>query len=270
MGKLFIVFLNHSYYNNYMNPLRIIIFVFIFSLQLNAEPTTTVSVLPFINQTAKPRLDKLAPIITQQLKGKLSEYPELTLQEPAASADTHYTITGEYSGTRGKLTIIARITGPDSTKPSIEQVIGSSRKHLERMVDILAYNIRFTLTAQGGRVNRLKVREGWHASLAILSGITMMGSGIMYAICQDNYNRYNKKENLESIEEFYNRANQNYKASAALAGVGFSLSGITLYLLVKNLVPSNYIHAGSQKPVPGKVTFSASEGTYRLTWNVHF
>jgi TolB-like protein len=238
-----------------------------------AQEKVTLAALAFINHTGQLHLNHLEKTITEHLKNKLAGYPELAVVEreqidqimrEQALAQTgalkgdqavkigqlsnaRFIVYGEFSGTVRKLTILAQVADVNSGQLVSEKVTGNSTKHLAKMVEVLAYNIRHNLTGQGGHVDKYKVAEGWYGTLAVAATVSAVTAGVLYALYNDSYNeKYLKATYLDDFDLYYNRANSTHKASIVFMYTTGGLTVATLWLWLKSFSASNYIYAGSE------------------------
>jgi TolB-like protein len=242
-----------------------------------APEKVTIAALSFTNHTGQMHLSHLEKTIAEHLKNKLAGYPELAvvereqidkiLQEQALSqtgalqsdqavkigqlSNARYIVYGEYSGTPRKLTILAQVADVNTGQLASEKVTGNSDQHLDKMAEILAYNIRHNLTGQGGRVEKYKVHEGWYGSMAVAATASAVTAGVLYSIYKDSYdNNYLKATTFDDFDRYYNRANTAHKASVFFIYTTGGLTAATLWLWLKSLSPSNYIYADAALPDP--------------------
>jgi TolB-like protein len=249
----------------------ILLFLFGGPLPLFSQIPVSLAVLTFKNNTGEMYLQSLQNTIADQLKTQLSGYRELTVVErehidavlkeqalgqsgiiPEDQAvkigqltNARYIIYGEYSGKPGQLTITAQVIQVASGQLTGEKVTGNAKKHLHKMVEILAYNIRHTLPAPGAPGETYNKKHGWFASLAILSGVSFVSSGVFYTVYRDSYyNKYADAIWVDEIEKYYNRAYQMRRLSAVFTGIGSALGTVTVYFWLRSVSPSNYIYTG--------------------------
>jgi TolB-like protein len=244
-----------------------IIFFSILFLTAFCHSQISVAIGDFENRTDFFYMDSWAHKIPEYLSSELSRSPEIMvvdrqrlksvldeqkLQDTGLTDSSkvlevgkllsaQYIITGSLSMSGEGLRIDARITSVSTGRMIGEKVTARSRKYLEKMVALLANNLKVQMTGAGEYRESVLLRK---YPTRYFLGATLL-SGSAAAILQSNYaiksDQYHHTTRLDAFDPAYRSANRLYRArTAVLALTAASFVG-TMYCLLHDLSPDRIL-----------------------------
>ncbi|MBN2201034.1 hypothetical protein JW777_03700 [bacterium] len=263
----------------------------IFSLVLAACLTAgtaigqiTVAVGDFENRTDRLYLDSWAILIPEYLAGELSRSRDITvvdrerldavlderklqmagLTDSSAALEigrmlsAQYMVTGTVSEIGGWIRIDSRITSVATGRMVAENVSARSAKHLEKMIGLLAGNLKVQMTGQGETREILTLRR--QPTRPFIAAALMSGAAASFIHSQAVRKRdaYRDARDLASFNPAWHSANRwNNARTAALAVTGAAAAG-ALTCWLRDLSPDRIV-ANSQ-PILGFQTGGVTVG----------
>jgi TolB-like protein len=249
-----------------------------------ARGQLTVAVGDFENRTDRMYLDSWALLIPEYLAGELSRNRDIAvvdreqldavlderklqmagLTDSSAALEigrmlsAEYIITGTVSEFRGWIRIDARITSVATGRMVAENVSARSAKHLEKMIALLAGNLRLQMTGQGEYSESLTLRR--HPTRAFLAAAFFSGAAATFIHAEAVRKRdlYREARDLGSFNPAWRSADRwNQARTAALAVTGVAAAG-ALTCWLRDLSPDRIL-ANSQ-PILGLQTGGVTVG----------
>jgi TolB-like protein len=254
-----------------------------------AHGQLTVAVGDFENRTDRMYLDSWTLLVPEYLAGELSRNRDIAvvdrerldavlderklqmagLTDSSAALEVgrmlsaQYIITGTISEFRGWIRIDARITSVATGRMVAENVSARSAKHLEKMISLLAGNLRLQMTGQGEYGESLTLRR--HPTRAFLAAALVSGAAATFIHAETVRKRdlYLDARDLGSFNPAWRSANRwNHARTAALAVTGAAAAG-ALTCWLRDLSPDRIL-ANSQ-PILGLQTGGV---TFGLAFNL--
>ncbi|MDZ7378120.1 MAG: CsgG/HfaB family protein [candidate division KSB1 bacterium] len=243
------------------------------------ETSVTVAVLEFHNASGVKSWDALGSVVSEMLKTELSRSPhlqvlertalegvlrELALQQSGVLQEQEAVVVGEMAGARyviqGTISRTARGQRLDAHIVEVstgrvlgEKVEGDASGALPHMVQLLAHNIIYDLTGNGGHLRQARLRN-YPAQFAI--GSTLL-FGLAAVVTHLNYRdaraEYMEATHLAEFDRAYERANGNLKARNVLLGMTGVSALVSLSLVAANSAESNYLVASAEPLSEAKV-----------------
>lgn len=220
----------------------------------------TLAIADFTNRTERIYLDSWEQKIPEFLHSELSRSNDIVLverkslralldeqalsmtglidsaaQEVGRLLSARYMITGSINEAGEWLRIDARIINVKTGKVVSEKVQCKDQNQVDKMVQLLANNLRYQLTGEGDY--QPKISLGKYPTFYFLIGT--LGSGLATLLVHDQYiqkrHDYQHTTSLNAFNPAYDSANRLYRTRAVLMSVtGIGLAG-TLYCWIKNL-----------------------------------
>ena len=270
----------------------VFLFVPLFVLTGNLSAQITLAIADFTNQTERMYLDSWERNIPEFLHSELSRSQDIVLverQNLKSILDEHalsmsglidsaaqevgkllcarYMITGSIHEAGDWLRIDARIINVSTGKVVSEKVQSKDRNQLDKMVCLLANNLRYQLTGKGAYQSKISLKKCPISYFLIGT----LGSGLATLFVHDQYvkkhDAYQQVTKLESFDSAYDSANRLYQARTILISVtGAGLAG-TLYCWLRNLSPEEIM--AYQPPVLPYVR-STREGEFTVGVHIAF
>lgn len=249
-----------------------------------AHGQITVAVGDFENRTDRLYLDSWAILIPEYLAGELSRSRDITvvdrerldavlderklqmagLTDSSAALEigrmlsAQYMITGTVSEIGGWIRIDSRITSVATGRMVAENVSARSAKHLEKMIGLLAGNLKVQMTGQGETREILTLRR--QPTRPFLAAALVSGAAASFIHSQAVRKRdaYRDARDLASFNPAWQSANRwNNARTAALAVTGAAAVG-ALTCWLRDLSPDRIV-ANSQ-PILGFQTGGVTFG----------
>ncbi len=230
-----------------------------FSQESTAKPV--VAILNFTNAGGQFYLEDLKLSFPSKLKTELSQKKKLVIVERQKLEDVlreqdfsmsdlsedkdkqakvgqligaDFIITGDLSESGGKIRVDAAITHTASGKVIGEKVTGPSKDYVNAMAELLANNIAFALTGSGARLQKMKLKGAPATAYLISTAVLGAATAVSWKTHDKWYDKYKQNTRLGSMNNYYNKANNWYKASGVLAAATAVSLGATVYAIIKN------------------------------------
>jgi len=254
------------------------IFLLIVFSSIAIHSQTSVALGDFENQTDRLYLDSWSRKIPEFLSTDLSRFKDIAvvdrqrlkalLDEQKLKAtgltdssrileigrllSAEYMVAGAVSETGGWIRIDARITSVTSGRMVSEVVMCRSDGHLDKMVSLLANNLRVQVTGKGDY--RESVILGKYPTKYFLGGTLLAGAvvSIIHSGYRIRREAYREVISLDAFGPKYDSANRWYRSQAvAISVTAVALAG-TLVCWINDLSPDRILaNPGSVRPALG-------------------
>ncbi|MGH7496826.1 MAG: CsgG/HfaB family protein [bacterium] len=287
----------------------VLLFSFFSLVQANNHPfystsdsaAITVAVLDFQNNSGAFSLDALERSVPEMLKTELSQNSagilvverrklELILQEQALAqsgvidektaqtvgrlAGAQYLLSGEISSSGdSRLRIDCHILKVETGRVRGEKVIGQDRQVLDDMVHLLASNVLYNLTGEGGHQQNLRVKNYPTSWFLLATAVTATAAGVTHVISHDAYQQYQSTTDLEEFDKYYNRATNFRTARNVLAVASGALAVASVHLWLKARSEKNQVFAAREPDRQWRlqeVAFCAGADGIQIGVRMHF
>lgn len=255
-------------------------------LSNTTQAQMTLAIADFTNRTQRIYLDSWEQKIPEFLHSELSQSNHIVLverqslkalideqalsmtglidsaaQEVGRLLSARYIITGSINEAGKWLRIDARIINVKTGKVVSEKVQCQDQNQVDKMVQLLANNLRYQLIGEGAYQPKISLRT--YPTFYFLVGT--LGSGLAAFIVHDQYiqkrHDYQNTTDLYSFGPAYDSANRLYRTRNILLSVtGIGIAG-TLYCWIQNL-SSDEILAVQPSVLP--YMMSLREGEFSL------
>ncbi len=175
------------------------------------------------------RLNEIMKEFHLALSGLLSDSSRVGEVGKLAGADV--LISGVVTIIGSHYVILAHLTRVKNGEVFVERVEAPDRKHFKEMVQLLANNIKFKLTAQGQYKYKQAISEFPTLAFFAVSLVTATGAAVLNNQFDQAYKAYENAYQLNDIDPNYNKANRYYKwrnVAWTVAGSCFLASVISL------------------------------------------
>ncbi len=270
----------------------VFLFVSLLILTVNLHAQITLAIADFTNRTDRMYLDSWEQKIPEFLQSELSRSEDIVLverqnlksildehalsmsglidsaaQEVGKLLSARYMITGSIHETGDWLRIDARVINVGTGKVVSEKVQSKDRNQLDKMISLLANNLRYQLAGKGAYQSKISLKK----CPVTYFLVGTLGSGLATLFVHDQYQKkqdeYRQVTKLESFDSAYDSANHLYQARNILISVTSAGLAGTLYCWLRNLSPEEIL--ASQPPVLPYV-MSTREGEFAVGIHVSF
>jgi len=250
-------------------------FILIMSLCLftGGWAQTTLAVGDFENRSNRMFLDAWAQKIPQFLQSELSGSPDLELVERQSLqllmdemalgqsglidssaaravgrlAHAQYLITGSVDEVDSRIRIDAKVINTETGKVFNEKVMSGNDRHLNKMIKLLANNLRHQLTGEGAYQSSMRVSGSPVKMFAIATAGLAATSLILHTQYTQKQDAYQNEIQLDKINDLYNDANRMHKTRNTVLALTGGMALTSLVLWINNATADEII--ASQPPV---------------------
>jgi TolB-like protein len=268
------------------------IYIFFLFLPVLVQAQIFVAIGDFENRTDFFYLDSWAQKIPEYLSSELSHSPEIVvvdrqrlksvLDEQKLQAtgltdsskvleigkllSAEVIITGVLSQLGDDLRIDARITNVSTGRMIGEKVTARSNKFLERMITLLANNLKVQITGAGEYRESLILRRyptRYFLGAAVLSGAAAV---ILNGAYQNKHGQYHDAYSLDEFDPTYRSANRLYHGRTVALSLAAAAFAGTMICWMHDLSPDRIL----ANPKPIKPVMGAQPGEIRVGLQITF
>ena len=178
--------------------------------------------------------DKLAALFEEQKLALAGFIDSSKIKDIGNLAGADFIISGNIQKVDYKIMIDANITRVKTGEVHIERAFATDKAHLDKMIELLANNIEFYLTADGKY--KQSVSTSRYPTYYFL-GATVGFTAAYFIFNQsylDNQKKYDNAYKAKDFDKYYDDANNARKLSVVMASLGGSVLIGTIYCWVKN------------------------------------
>ena len=266
---------------------RSAVYIFIHLLMISSpgKAQMRVVVADFKNESDQIFLDSWQRRVPDLLRNALSQFPEITILERHAVfkeqelalagfvndsalvkqvgnlAGADVILSGSIYKNGNAIRIDANIIRVKTTTVKTERVQSPDSRHLNTMINLLANNIRFRLSAAGKYIERLKTTRypvGYFLAASVgFTAATILTNRAYH----DNLDKYHKTASLAEFDRYYDKANNAHRLTLIMGTLaGGSLFG-TVFFWIKNKLARDIISVHShQKSIAPGVSYLPGKG----------
>jgi len=216
--------------------------------------------IPEFLSTDLSRFKEFAVVDRQQLKVLLDEQKlqatgltdSSRILEIGRLLSAEYMVAGAVSETGGWIRIDARITSVTSGRMVSEVVMCRSDGHLEKMISLLANNLRVQMTGKGDYRESVILRK--YPTKYFLGGALIAGAvaSAIHGGYQVRRSEYRKAARLDEFGPKYDSANRWHRLQTVAISVTSAALAGTLVCLINDLSPDRILaNPGSVRPALG-------------------
>lgn len=266
------------------------IFFFFLVLPILSRAQISAAVGDFENRTDLFYLESWTQKIPEYLANELSRSPEITVVDrlrlksvldeqklryagltdstkaieigKLLSAQT--IITGFISKSGDDFRIDARITNVSTGRMVIEKVSSRSPKHLERMVALLANNLKFQMTGSGEYRESVLLRK--YPTRYFLAAVLVSGTAaaILNQSYQNKLDQYHQTAQLNTFDSAYRSANRLYHVRTAVQALSAAALTGTIICWIHDWSPDRIF----ANPQPIKPVWGIQQGEIRAGFRI--
>jgi TolB-like protein len=192
--------------------------------------------------------DKLAAIFEEQKLALAGFIDSSNIKNIGQLAGADFMISGNIQSIDDHIRIDASITRVKSGEVHIERAVATSADHLDKMIELLANNIKFYLTGQGKYRESVSVSR--YPTLYFLGATAgFAAAGVLFNQSYiDNKQKYDNAGRLKEFDKYYDDANNARRLSIIMASLGGTALIGTIYCWIKNHAIED-VSAGRNKQV---------------------
>ena len=169
-----------------------------------------------------------------------------------------------------KFRIDVNITRIKTTHVIAEKAESPDTDHLNDMVDILANNIEYQLTGKKKYIERKKIADYPTKYFLAATGGFVIATVLSNASYQDNLDKYQKNEDLDKFDSYYDKANNAHKLAIIMGSLGGAALLGSVYCWVGNMTGGAIVaHRQKEYQITPGVGILPEKGGY-LSVQIHF
>jgi len=214
--------------------------------------------------------DRLETVLQEQSLSMSGLIDSSQVQSIGKLLGAEFILSGSIDLQNGDYVISADLIRVKTGQIQTEIVRTANRDYLDKMVEMLAGNLLYKLTATGEYKKQITFKSNstwyWTGATLLLGGATLLTNNYY----NDNLEKYRKAEHLKDFDKYYDNANTSKKL---VMGFGIAAGAAALWTLVDYLRgdEENSIYSGgkSHSSLKGNIYFAGNnEITFGL--QIHF